>query len=364
MSLKSGPWTLCFVTPNVSLLHRAMDSINLLFLWSNLTYLAIGLLALFSLNIYLVHAGFIRPMRMIMNHIHQERLNLKTYLSHFDYPWKYWAQLISTSFVEKRNRSDKLANTLKERMGDLSRMMDYLKKNQYQLISGEHLMSLGGTAIGIAYEMLGFLAYMSNLIKYSQLTSTSHDMEILGYINRCNKLLTEVLICGHSGDDTFVPVDLNELIKRYVKLCALCFFSKDLPIPVLVDMQLPTHTLTCLGVKHQLGAALFSMVSQALESAFYGYANNPDVLPRVEVKLVAHDYNCTIHIKDTGPFLGNNAQQELLKDPDESRAYLQVASCLSIIQGHDGTIFFSDEQENHTNVVLPLHKMDVQSKSA
>lgn len=364
MNLKSGPWKLCFVTTSSSLLRRTMGPISLLFLWSDLIYVAIGLLALLGLNAYLVHVGFIHPMRMIINHINQERLNLQTNLFRFEQPWRHWAQLISASFVEKRNRSARLENTLKERMGDLSQMMDYLKKNQYQLISGERLMSLGGTAIGVAYEMRGFLAYISNLLKHSPSITSPNHAEILIYVNRCNNLLKDVLICGYGGDDAFAPVDLNELLKRYVKLSTFCFFSKNGPVPVLVDIQLPSRTLTCFGIEHQLGAAVFSLVSQALESAFFGYTNAPDVLPSIEVELVVHDYNCAIHIKDTGPFLGKKTQEELLEGLGTSGASLQTASCLSIIQGHDGTIFFSEEQENHTTVILPLHKPEAQSKSA
>ena len=363
LKLQSGPWKLCFIAHDLSLFHRTMGPTGLLFLWSDLICVAIGILLLLALNMYLVHKGFIRPMRMMLNHINQERLNIQTHLSGFWGPWKRWAQLISTSFAEKQNRAIRLENTLKERMGDLSRMMDYLKKNQYQLIAGERLMSLGGTAIGIAHEMRGVLAYVFNILKRNT-PKKQGEQEIATYINRCSALLDDILMCGDESGATFVSVNLNDLLGRYVKLSALCFFSQNAPTPVLIDMELPAHPLKCLGIKHQLGAALFSLVSRALESALYGYTDNKSTLPRVSIALVAHDYNCTIHIKDTGLFLGSKTQEELMQDQGKSDTVLQVASCLSIIQGHDGSIFFSEVDKNHTTVILPLHKAEVQSKSA
>ena len=127
-------------------------------------------------------------------------------------------------------------------------------------------------------------------------------------------------------------------------------------MPVIIDMKLSTQDdVMCLGFSHQLGATFFSLVFQALESALYGYARSQDTLPKVSIQLERQDYNVAIHIKDTGPFI-DEEQRKKIWEEQQSNNTLQSASCLSVIQNHDGNIFFEEGEDNHICVILPIER--------
>ncbi|TGW14765.1 hypothetical protein EIL50_03885 [bacterium NHP-B] len=369
-----APWRLIFFANHVSVLNQNLGLLSLEFLSQDLLLIAACALFLLCLNAYLVHYGFIKPVRTLMNRLHQERLNIKTHHT-LKGQWSQWENLIAVSFQEKRLRSLKLENSLKERLGDLGRMMDYLEKNQYQLISQEKFVSLGGIAIGVAHEINELLYHTKHLTHHLLQELHAHTKPQAGKefptilhhmsqeIDKACRILFDVLLCPGERGSVFVPLAIGPVLIRYGKLAYASFLSKENKKPVVMSMNIPKDPMICLGIEHQLGSAMYSLIAQALESALYGYKTQQDesTVAHVSVTLVKKEYTLVIHIQDSGPAFSKQRQGaffEKMNHPEDSTDksdIMPISSSISILQGHDGMLSF-DEKDNALSIILPLEK--------
>ncbi len=136
-------------------------------------------------------------------------------------------------------------------------------------------------------------------------------------------------------------VDINQLVREAVELC--CDECKQLDIKVIFDLE---QSLPSLSIDHiQIEQVIINLVKNSID-ALSIMPNKSQRLLNIRTGL-KDEQNIEVRVKDNGPGISESEQNQLF-DPfyttKENGMGMGLSICRSIIEAHDGTLFFNTKK--------------------
>jgi two-component system sensor histidine kinase HydH len=211
-----------------------------------------------------------------------------------------------------------------------------LKRLQAEVRRNDRLAALGNLAAGVAHEIRNPLSTIKVLATYLAKTMTPNgDNEetaktMVGEIDRLNRVVSELLDFAHPTVPTFSQVDLNETIRRALRLADADIKSKNITARFMENPALHAVFLN----PERFIQALLNLILNAVQSMDKGgdLTLSANTLPG---KLFS------VEISDTGRGMSKEVLADIFTPYFTTRASgtgLGLAIVQQIIEGHGGTI--------------------------
>ncbi|MBU1125290.1 MAG: PAS domain S-box protein [Candidatus Omnitrophica bacterium] len=153
---------------------------------------------------------------------------------------------------------------------ELSRAYEELKLKESQLMQTGKMAAVGQLASGVAHEINNPLAGILNYIQVIHLelaqknSVARHDIDkslklIEESAQRCRRITRALLDFAHVSDQTFVPLSLNEVVRKVAVLCEHELSAEQVQFKAQLDEHLPS----VMGDVQLLQQAFFDIVLNA-----------------------------------------------------------------------------------------------------
>jgi two-component system, cell cycle sensor histidine kinase and response regulator CckA len=276
--------------------------------------------------------------------------------------------------AELRELNIELEKRVADRTAELIRTIEQREKLQQQLAQSQKMESIGTLAGGIAHDFNNILTI---ILGYASSLSAADDAERiregLGIIRETGMrgavLVQQLLTLSRSGNLSFEPVDVNDLLRQFVRILGETF-PKTITIAVETDPSLsPT-----LADPNRLHQALLNLCVNARD-AMNGAGNlslSDTMVAGAELRLrfpdAADDQYICIKVRDTGAGMEPAVRDRIFdpffttKGPGQGTG-LGLTAVYGIIREHDGFVEVDSEPGLGTtfHLFLPLRRADGKS---
>lgn len=354
LPLKRAPFRIVFFVGRSELIRWAIVNGCVHLVRDGTIFLFLFLFLVVWFCFYTIRTHFSCPTGALLNHLNQERLGIYK-KSGKGSTWIAWHALVSSYFREKRNQVLMLQQQLKEKKGDLDRLMGYLKLNQQQLAAQEKLVTIGSLAIGAGLKIDSALQEVKILM--AQKNTRIPTTQVL--LSDIQSLLRRTLVASTRQEDAKV-LDMSELAKQYTELFYLSFLKQHPLSPMTLNVTLPDKPILFEGVSHHVGAVLYSLCNHSARSALslYETTESDDKVAEVNLTLTQGANTLLLTISDNGVPAHFDVQEERKIEENASYAThtLSLPSALAVIEEYDGTLRTEEGEKNTLHLTLPLYK--------
>ena len=200
---------------------------------------------------------------------------------------------------------------LTDRLAQLERTTNELRRTERQLIDGEKLASVGRLAAGVAHEIGNPLAAILGLLELLRAGDLSPDQhrEFLARVSaeteRINGIIRELLDFARKdgeSDELEQTSDLRDVIRDAVALVRPQKESRDVAIDVVVD----DSVRRVIGPQGRLTQVVLNLLLNAVD-ALHGAG-------RIEIRVDANASHVVLRVADDGPGIAPGIQHALF-DP-------------------------------------------------
>lgn len=263
---------------------------------------------------------------------------------------------LDLAYSEIKDFSDTLTKKVNEKTEELKNIYD-------QVIQIEKLASLGKLSATVAHELnnplSGILTYSKLISKklkeYQKDNEYGKLIEYLGLISdesaRCGKIVKDLLLFSHRGDEDFATEDIKQIIDKSIVL-----IKHHLEIH-LVALHRDYPETECLVEcdPQKIQQALMSLLINAIEAMPNG--------GKIVVKLSTQEDNAEIRVSDTGTGIQEKDLQHIFepfyttKETGKGTG-LGLSVVYGIIKQHKGNIEVEKTSSTGTTfkITFPLKK--------
>jgi C4-dicarboxylate-specific signal transduction histidine kinase len=168
--------------------------------------------------------------------------------------------------------------------------------------------------------------------------------------NRAGDVIARLRNLLRKGERKSEQVDLNELIKSTIALLNSELIARH----VLVETDLASGLPTARGDSVQLQQVLLNLMMNAMDAM----SSTPKSLRRITISTRAAQARTLVAtVRDTGPGIGANGQDQLFKPFYTSKDHglgLGLAVCSTIVQAHDGELTLANHDDGGAVAMLSL----------
>ena len=277
--------------------------------------------------------------------------------------------------AELRELNVELERRVADRTAELIRTIEQREKLQQQLSQSQKMESIGTLAGGIAHDFNNILTiilgYSSSLTGVEDGERVREGLEIIRETGmRGAVLVQQLLTLSRSGNLSFEPVDVNDLLRQFVKILGETF-PKTITISVTTDPGV-SPTLADPNRLHQALLNLCVNARDAINGA--GSLSLSDtIVAGDELKSrfpdAADDRYICIRVKDSGAGMEPAVRERIFdpffttKGPGQGTG-LGLTAVYGIIREHDGFVEVDSEPDRGTTFHLYLPLRPVEEKSA
>jgi signal transduction histidine kinase len=230
-----------------------------------------------------------------------------------------------------------------------------LKRLQAQITESEKLASIGQLMGGAAHELNNPITAMlgySDLLLTTPLTPEQHDLaaRIGQHARRTRSLVASLLSFAKQGPPAMAPVDLNTLLRTAVKLAQPQWQG----LKIEVRAELPQDLMLVRGDSNQL----LQVCVQIINDALHAVSQNAGILT---VTVERKQGLAIVTFSDNGLAghwgeieASNQAGTRHETDEDQALSGLGLNACQSILQQHQGRIFWRQGPMSGTTIRVEL----------
>jgi histidine kinase len=308
-------------------------------------------------------------------------------------------QLLSTQAVISLENA-LLYDTLEQKVADrtaeleaknqeLAATLARLREAQARMVVQERLASLGALAAGIAHELRNPLNFVNNFAKVSRrhLSALGADVataaprleaeqarrmertvsnlelnlsKIDAHGERMDGIIRSMLDHSREGSGERADVDLNALVKDYVKLAYHGMRARPGAVDIEIDMDLDA----ALGPMHVVPQEIGRVIINLIDNACYALAAKQHAgvrfTPRIAVRTRDLGEAVEIRVRDNGTGIPESARARVLdpffttKEAGEGTGLGLSISHEIIAQGYGGSLSFDSQEGEHTEFVIRL----------
>ena len=277
---------------------------------------------------------------------------------------------MSRQLLEARTESTTWAHTLEERVAEKT---SELERAHRQMLQAEKLTSLGKLAAVVAHEinnpLSGILTYARLLRKWSAQPETlqAHTGEmqealelIASESRRCGDIVQNLLAFARVTPMNIDDVDLNEVIRRCVKLVEHKLYLGN----ITVDLELAADLPLARGDAGQLEQLLLALIMNAIEAMPH------DGNLRVTTKTDADGDRVIITVEDDGVGIPESILPHLFEPfvttKEATGVGLGLAVSRSVVERHHGHIDVQSEAGRGTvfTIEIPVREPLVECRGA
>jgi len=263
---------------------------------------------------------------------------------------------LELAYTEIKDFSDTLTRKVNEKTEELKKIYD-------QVIQIEKLASLGKLSATVAHELnnplAGILTYsklVSKKLKEQNVEKAPDKEKLIEYLElisdesaRCGKIVKDLLLFSHRGEDVFVPENIKTIIdksivviKHHLEIHLIALHKKYSDEEILVDCN-----------THKIQQALMALLINAIEAMPNG--------GKIGVNLSHENENAVIRISDTGTGIEAKDIQHIFepfyttKESGKGTG-LGLAVVYGIIKQHNGNVEVEETSPKGTTfkVSIPL----------
>ena len=210
-----------------------------------------------------------------------------------------------------------------------------------QLVQSEKLAAVGQLVSGVAHELnnpLTSIAGLSEfLLEQKELgkKDRGHLQVIHEQAERASRIVRNLLTFARKGSAEYIPVDLNDVIRRTLSLTGYDLKLKD----ITVERELSGALPEVFGDRHGLQQVVLNLVTNAAQAV----AENPRERPREITVSTWFDGQVHLRVADTGPGIPDEIVQSVFtpffttKEPGKGTG-LGLSITYSIVESHGGHI--------------------------
>ncbi|MEI7811721.1 MAG: HAMP domain-containing sensor histidine kinase [Ignavibacteria bacterium] len=185
---------------------------------------------------------------------------------------------MATQFNDMSGRMDlaykeikQWSETLNEKVNEKT---EELKKIYEQIIQIEKLASLGKLSATVAHELNnpleGILTYSKLISKQlAKIQKEDEFRKIIDYLSliseessRCGRIVKDLLLFSHRGDDEFAQEDINRIVEK-----SALIINHHLEIKkIKLEKDIPSQPVNVIGDSQKIQQALISLLINAIES--------------------------------------------------------------------------------------------------
>ncbi|MCF8414376.1 MAG: HAMP domain-containing histidine kinase [Melioribacteraceae bacterium] len=244
-----------------------------------------------------------------------------------------------------------------------------LKSVYNQIIQIEKLASLGKLSSSVAHELNnpleGILTYskliQKKLYKKENPEQYKSIIEFLELISdesaRCGKIVKDLLLFSHRGDEAFVEFNLLDTLKRSITLINHHLEMNNIKL----EKEIPEEEkIPINGNSQKIQQALISLFMNAIEAV--GKDGH------IRISLSIENKNATIRVIDNGSGIPKNDIEHIFEPFYSTKSIgkgtgLGLSIAYGIIANHKGTIRVEETSARGTSMKLslPLNKIEVEN---
>ncbi|MEM7028770.1 MAG: ATP-binding protein [Chloroflexota bacterium] len=295
----------------------------------------------------------------------------------------------------ERNLEEKVSvrtQALEEKNQTLAETLQQLRDMQNQLIVQEKLASLGTLTAGIAHEIQNPLNFVNNLARLNveliqelnEAFPEAADEDTSFILNDLRQISTRIADHGqrathivqgmlqHSRSETGTrtEVDLNDLLEEYVHLAYHGIRANHAGFSIEIHKSLDQGLEPIMVVPQDIGRVFLNITTNACQALVGCMAQEPEQFgPTLWLKSVGHDNDVEICIRDNGPGIPSNIQNEIFnpffttKSAGEGTGLGLSISYDIIVQGHQGQLSVHSEEGQYTEFRITLPKVRAENYS-
>jgi signal transduction histidine kinase len=215
----------------------------------------------------------------------------------------------------------------------------------------EKLASMGKLAAGLAHEIRNPLGFIKVSVQHlqSKYEFANDDREItediVDEINRMNQRIEELLVLGRIDPKSFSTVDLEEVIRKVVRLAE----SKARASGIMVELKLTGKPAYVLGNGELLWQLFLNLILNGLEAMRGG--------GKLSIKLEDMGGKYKVEVRDSGCGIDEETAGRIF-DPffttKESGTGLGLSIAFNVAQAHGGSLELVDTSTAGTAFVVSL----------
>src|SRR5581483_9045162 len=279
--------------------------------------------------------------------------------------------------AELRSLNAELEKRVADRTAELIRTIEQRERLQQQLAQSQKMESIGTLAGGIAHDFNNILTiilgYSSSLGGVDDPARLREGLDIIRETGMRGALLVQQLLTlARNGNLSFQPVDVNEMLRQFVRLLGETF-PKTINISLDVHDDLPAT----MADPNRLHQALLNLCVNARD-AMNGTGTlglRDSVISGEELRTrfpeAADDAYLCIHVSDTGTGIEAAVRDRIFdpffttKEPGQGTG-LGLTAVYGIVREHDGFVEVDSERGRGTTfrLYLPLRSVDGTSTAA
>lgn len=261
------------------------------------------------------------------------------------------SEIAQGKFVKTKIKS---SDEIGELAHDIDKMSTDLEKLNKDIVAAERLSSIGSLASRLAHDLRNPLSVIKNSLeilnmKLSQYMDekVDHQLAMMGRaINRMSHQIEDVL--------DFVNVaELKVESSSVITLVESAILSTDIPQSVKVNVPKNSATIRCDPYRVEV------VMSNILKNASQAVEGNGEI----SIRIIDQKEEVLIEIEDSGPGIPESVLPKIfepLYTTKQTGTGLGLASCMSIIEKHGGTIL---ARNNPTVFTIQLPKDPSESAS-
>ena len=232
-----------------------------------------------------------------------------------------------------------------------------------RIVAASKLAELGTIGSSIAHELNNPLGGMLSFLQLILMDLKPGDMiydDVRGMehaVLRCRDIVLNLLSFSRKQDlGDFVPVDLEAVIGRSIKLIELQ--SKSKGIRVVADPLAPGDGLV-LGSANALSQALCNLLQNAIEAIGDRLRDEPLFPGRIDVSLRATGEQIQLRVIDNGPGIRPEIQNQIFnplfttRDPAQHHG-MGLTTAFTIVNEHQGTLEILSQTGSGSTAIVAL----------
>lgn len=234
------------------------------------------------------------------------------------------------------------------------------KALEAHLIQSEKMIAVGQLVSGVAHELNNPITSISSLSEslLQRPGRSERDLEQLEVIHeqaqRAGGIVSNLLTFARQGLAEITDMDLNDVVRRTVKLIGSELKQREVELDADLDPDLPLVS----GDPHQLQQVVLNLLTNAVHAVD---TNPPDKPRRITVRTQPTGEDVTLIVADTGPGVADDVMPHVFtpffttKEPGAGTG-LGLSISYGIVEDHGGKFVVRNSPEGGAvfEMTLPL----------
>lgn len=400
-NIENAPWKLIFTAPKAKIYLSGIEDVAPVFI-----ALILGLTLMLVIAHAVTRKDFIRPSRLLVDHIQNASDDPSTPVPDVQAAWRPWFETISHIFqeadrlmLELKAHNEHLdalvaqrTEELRKRNTELEETLLKVKEMQETIIMQEKMASLGMLTAGVAHEMKNPLNFINNFAELSTelideldaLVQTAADrlppdsrqeteelmntlkqniIRIRDHGKKADGIVRSMLLHSRGKSGERASTDFNKLIEEYVNLAYHGMRAREPAFAVSISTEFD-HRIGMLDIVPQdLGRAVLNIVENACDAAYTKKKTmGEDFRAEVKVRTVDCDGHVDLCIRDNGYGIPADKQEKIFtpfyttKPPGKGTGLGLSLAYDMITREHQGDIRVDSKAGEYTEFVISIPK--------